>query len=505
MKPLVRGIFLLMAVLPLLLFSSAVQAAPALQLPWPSGHQHRIAGGNGYNCDTHTTDPATGGPPLYNADKFALDFQFGSIDGSPLDVGAAADGTIVYRANNQDGYGNKVVIDHGGSLVSVYAHLKDNSWAPGITQGAAVNAGQLLALAGNTGGPYLVHLHFHMMLGLNAYVPEPMSGVSGFGAYGDCTGVVSQYWVSRPVWQPNGAYQNWGTLWGGVTESATASALDMSQTKFVALARANASAGGTPQWRQWNYNGGGTWNNWTTISGLTGINGKIALSNHRNGTQEQLHVAAIKNGDMYYASRVGTGNWSNWTSLSHPPGVTFDGAVAISNSDVRVVVAGMSGGNVWVRLRYSGSWGVWVGLGGGNTLTGSLAISTRPNGQYHIAALRFDGHIFTTCSTDYAQWNPGWADIGWIFGDALAIDNDAASGACGIGGDPGVVVLGFSGNVAYVWCWEAYCPQPYEQIGGAVGGPAAISNAVNPFSGNIRWIQAAVRSGNSELSRYRVY
>jgi murein DD-endopeptidase MepM/ murein hydrolase activator NlpD len=303
------------------------RASPALQLPWPSGHQHRISGGNTYNCDTHDRGTATGGPPLYNADQYGVDFQFGPIDGSPLGVAATASGTVVFRSNNFDNYGYKVVIDHGGGLVSVYAHLRTNSWAAGIIVGASVTAGQLLADAGGTGNSenqYPVHLHFHMMLGNGSYLPEPMSGVSGFGQYGACTGLTSQYWISTPVWQPNGAYQNWGTLWGGVTETATASAHDMSQTKFVALTRVNASAGGVAQWRQWNYNNGGTWNNWTTISGLTGINGKIAMSNHRNGSQEQLHVAAVKNGDVYHTSRIGTGSWASWTNVGHPSGVTFD-------------------------------------------------------------------------------------------------------------------------------------------------------------------------------------
>jgi hypothetical protein len=58
--------------------------------------------------------------------------------------------------------------------------------------------------------------------------------------------------------------------------------------------------------------------------------------------------------------------------------------------------------------------------------------------------------------------------------------------------------------VAYVRCWEPYC-SGWENIGGAVGNPAAVSNAVNPYLGNIRWIDVAARSGYHERHRYRVY
>ena len=91
-----------------------------------------------------------------------------------------------------------------------------------------------------------------------------------------------------------------------------------------------------------------------------------------------------------------------------------------------------------------------------------------------------------------------------MFDDALGVDNDAGSGSCGTTSNPGVVVLAFSGLVGYVFCWEPYCPL-YESIGGAVQGPAAISNSVNPYSGNIRQLVALVRSSDSALVRYRVY
>ncbi len=70
-----------------------------------------------------------------------------------------------------DGYrGRQVWIDHGGGLVSHYAHL--GSIEPGIVEGAAVSKGQVIARVGNSGTPSSVdsqtsdvHLHLELWLG----------------------------------------------------------------------------------------------------------------------------------------------------------------------------------------------------------------------------------------------------------------------------------------------------------------------------------------------------
>jgi hypothetical protein len=61
---------------------SKVSAGEPLQLPWPSGHAHRIYGGNTYGCDTHNDLTALPEYP-YSAGYYAIDFQAGAIDGSP--------------------------------------------------------------------------------------------------------------------------------------------------------------------------------------------------------------------------------------------------------------------------------------------------------------------------------------------------------------------------------------------------------------------------------------
>lgn len=176
---------------------TAEAAAPPLQLPWPTGDQHHISGGATYGCYKHNRLNASSST-AYNADYYAIDFQFGPIDGSPLDVSAVAAGHVIFKGWVDD-YGNKVVLDHGGGYISVYAHFRaTNTWAAGIEEGVWVGQGQPLGYAGDTGGDYAVHLHFHMQKnGTQAHVPEPMSGVSNFGQWGWCEGTTSPYWTSE--------------------------------------------------------------------------------------------------------------------------------------------------------------------------------------------------------------------------------------------------------------------------------------------------------------------
>jgi lipoprotein NlpD len=76
-------------------------------------------------------------------------------------VVAAADGEVVYAGDGIRGYGNLVVLQHAGDLLTVYAH---NS-AIYVTQGQAVRAGDRLAAVGQTGRATGPHLHFEVRQG----------------------------------------------------------------------------------------------------------------------------------------------------------------------------------------------------------------------------------------------------------------------------------------------------------------------------------------------------
>jgi murein DD-endopeptidase MepM/ murein hydrolase activator NlpD len=83
-------------------------------------------------------------------------------------VRAASDGEAVI-AGARGGYGNTVVLGHGGNMATLYAHLSQVLVRPG----QAVTAGQVVGLAGSTGMSTGPHLHFEVRL--NGTPVDPLS------------------------------------------------------------------------------------------------------------------------------------------------------------------------------------------------------------------------------------------------------------------------------------------------------------------------------------------
>nr|WP_300147692.1 peptidoglycan DD-metalloendopeptidase family protein [Propionicimonas sp.] len=77
-------------------------------------------------------------------------------------VVATASGQVTF-AGWEPGFGNHVVIDHGGGVTTLYGHLA--SIDPAVTAGASVGGGQTLGIEGTTGWSTGIHLHFTITVG----------------------------------------------------------------------------------------------------------------------------------------------------------------------------------------------------------------------------------------------------------------------------------------------------------------------------------------------------
>jgi len=91
------------------------------------------------------------------------------------DIGAAY-GTTIVAANSgtvtlagwNSGYGNCVIIDHGGGKATLYAHMSSYS----VSKGQTVSKGQKIGAVGSTGNSTGPHLHFEILI--NGAAVDPM-------------------------------------------------------------------------------------------------------------------------------------------------------------------------------------------------------------------------------------------------------------------------------------------------------------------------------------------
>lgn len=86
-------------------------------------------------------------------------------------VRAMAPGRVKF-AGSQRGYGRVVIIDHGGGVRTVYAHLSEVR----AREGQELSGRPVIGLSGNTGTSSGPHLHFEVLRGGNAEDPVPLLG-----------------------------------------------------------------------------------------------------------------------------------------------------------------------------------------------------------------------------------------------------------------------------------------------------------------------------------------
>lgn len=76
------------------------------------------------------------------------------------EVHATGAGIVAYAGNDHDGYGIKVVIDHGYGYRTIYGHLSEFN----VRRGQKVTRGDFIGLSGNTGTSTGPHLHYQIDL-----------------------------------------------------------------------------------------------------------------------------------------------------------------------------------------------------------------------------------------------------------------------------------------------------------------------------------------------------
>ncbi len=77
-------------------------------------------------------------------------------------VFVAGDGTVIEAMYRRD-YGYMILLDHGSSVYTRYAHL--DSFNDGIRVGKKVNSGEVLGQMGSSGSTRAVHLHYEILTG----------------------------------------------------------------------------------------------------------------------------------------------------------------------------------------------------------------------------------------------------------------------------------------------------------------------------------------------------
>jgi murein DD-endopeptidase MepM/ murein hydrolase activator NlpD len=127
--------------------------------------------------------PNTGAPsasgfiwPLNGAVTSPFGYRWGRMhEGIDIDgytgqpIVASKSGRVISAGDAGDGYGTKVVIDHGGGYTTLYGHMS----SLGTSSGASVSQGQVVGYVGCTGSCTGDHLHFEVRV--NGAPQDPLA------------------------------------------------------------------------------------------------------------------------------------------------------------------------------------------------------------------------------------------------------------------------------------------------------------------------------------------
>jgi murein DD-endopeptidase MepM/ murein hydrolase activator NlpD len=122
-----------------------LKAIPAIQ-PVNNKNLNRVASGFGYRVD-----------PLYKDYRLHAGLDFAAPSGTP--IYATADGVVQAAGFNTDGYGNKVVINHGYGYQTLYGHMVRVK----ARVGQSVKRGEVIGYIGSTGKSTGPHCHYEVI------------------------------------------------------------------------------------------------------------------------------------------------------------------------------------------------------------------------------------------------------------------------------------------------------------------------------------------------------
>jgi murein DD-endopeptidase MepM/ murein hydrolase activator NlpD len=124
---------------------------------WPVPDRKVVGDGFGYRID-----------PIKNIRKLHKGIDIPAPKGTTI---VAAESGTVLIASQVSGYGNTVVIDHGGGLWTWYGHIRNGGIK--VSEGQTVKRGEKIAEVGSTGDSTGNHLHFEVRINQQAVNPLP--------------------------------------------------------------------------------------------------------------------------------------------------------------------------------------------------------------------------------------------------------------------------------------------------------------------------------------------